>query len=131
MPGAPIGPALRSTRQWLGVTVERRIVDALGQIVERVEHQRRAFVLKKLPGGGRELDGGALRGEAPAQDRDRLVRPDRPVRAGDHLVVGKAGQRAHDLAQGLAAHRRARRGRGGRAGVATVPACRRRRGSLP
>ena len=59
MPGAPIGPALRSTITVCGVTFEIRIVDALLQILERVEHQRRAFVLEQLRRRRGELDRGA------------------------------------------------------------------------
>ena len=71
----------------LGRDVERGIVDARGEVVERGEHHRPALVLEQLGVGGRALEDGALRRQIAEQRDQPALRLERLVARGDDRAV--------------------------------------------
>ena len=85
--------------------VEVRIVDALLQVFQRVEHQRRAFMLEQRGRRRGELDGGAAGREVAGEDRDRLALHQWIVERPDHRVVDVSRPARDHLADSLARDR--------------------------
>src|SRR5262245_15660313 len=85
-----------------------RVIDARAEVIERVEHQRRALVRGQFPGRGRQLEGGAVRRQRAGQDGDGLALDHRSLARPDHLVVHIGRPEIDDLSQRLAAHARRR-----------------------
>ena len=130
MPGPPIGPALRSTMTWSGVTSRSRIVHRLRHLVIGVEHDRRAGMLQQARLGGRRLDHAAVRREVAVEDRGAAGGRDRIVERADDVVVvdlGAADAFAASSARTPSARRDAASIRAGRA----ARGCRRRCGNPP
>ena len=91
-----------------GVDVERRIVDAGGEIGERREHHRAAFVLEQFGVGRRALEDGALRREVAEQRHQAAGRLERLVGVRDDRAVDVAvGIAFEALAERFAGHRHA------------------------
>ena len=73
-----LGPAFCSTRKSSAVT-SSGIVDALGKIIERAEHDRAAFFLEELRIGRRALEDRAVR-------RERAEERDQPALRGERVL---------------------------------------------
>ena len=71
--------------------VECGIVDARGDVVDVLEHERGAAVAEQARRGRAPLDEGAGGGEAAAHHRDRAGRPERRVERRDHVAVERLG----------------------------------------
>ena len=102
MPGAPTGPALRSTITDCGVTL--RLGSSIRASRSSSESNTTAgpFVLEQVRRRGGDLDRGALRREVAVEHRDRRALHHRIVERADHLVVDIGRPALDDVADGLA-----------------------------
>ena len=73
-----------------GVAVEAGIVDACGEVVDVLEHERPALVLQQRWIGGTDLHDGAVGTEAAVEDHERATPVERVRGGSDHV-------RVHDL----------------------------------
>ena len=86
IPGAPTGPAFRSTITRARVDVERRVVDARREVVDVLEDDRAALVLRAAVGSAAVIFITAPSGQSDAaQDDERAARVERVVGGPDHL----------------------------------------------
>jgi hypothetical protein len=69
------------------VDVERGVVDAGGEVVDVVEHDRAALVLQERGVGGRDLHHRPVRAERAAQDDEAAAAVEGPRPRADHLLV--------------------------------------------
>ena len=99
---APIGPAFFSTRKSSGVDIEIGRIDAGGEILQVLEHDGAALALEQGWVGGRPLQDGAVRRQAPEQGDKTAIARDRIVLRTHDAAIDVVRVAGEALAQGLA-----------------------------
>ena len=104
IPGAPTGPAFRSTITLEASQSSSGVVDARGEVVDVVEHERRPLVREERRVGRGDLHHRAVGAQVAVEHDERAARLERVGGGADH--VGVLDRRSGDvLAHRLAGDR--------------------------